>query len=190
MRRCAPTRSTQRAARASRRVGEIGAASGRHPAAADVRRCEQVVEAERVAQANLIRRQEETAATRSLLNTASSMENNPLLLRLKELGGAGEAGREGRPHRSACTGSGCRRFRGSARRTSPGKLDAAGMTTSSPLAGADARFAAPLIGAAWPSCGRRAVCVLPYVELAPLWYPVVGIDVSNHQRSIDWPKVR
>jgi hypothetical protein len=44
-----------------------------------------VVEAERVAKANLIRRQEETAATRSLLNTAKLMENNPLLLRLKEL---------------------------------------------------------------------------------------------------------
>ncbi len=44
-----------------------------------------VVEAERTAKANLIRRQEETAATRSLLNTAKLMENNPLLLRLKEL---------------------------------------------------------------------------------------------------------
>ena len=44
-----------------------------------------VVEAERTARANLIRRQEETAATRSLLNTAKLMEDNPLLLRLKEL---------------------------------------------------------------------------------------------------------
>ena len=44
-----------------------------------------VVEAERLARANLIRRQEETAATRSLLNTARLMEDNPLLLRLKEL---------------------------------------------------------------------------------------------------------
>jgi regulator of protease activity HflC (stomatin/prohibitin superfamily) len=44
-----------------------------------------VVEAERVAKANLIRRQEETAATRSLLNTAKLMEENKLLLRLKEL---------------------------------------------------------------------------------------------------------
>lgn len=44
-----------------------------------------VVEAERVAKANLIRRQEETAATRSLLNTVRLMEENPLLLRLKEL---------------------------------------------------------------------------------------------------------
>ena len=45
----------------------------------------QVVEAEKVAQANLIRRREETAATRSLLNTARLMDENPTLLRLKEL---------------------------------------------------------------------------------------------------------
>jgi len=44
-----------------------------------------VVEAEKVAQANLIRRREETAATRSLLNTAKLMTDNPVLLRLKEL---------------------------------------------------------------------------------------------------------
>ena len=45
----------------------------------------QVVQAEKVAQANVIRRREETAATRSLLNTARLMEENPILLRLKEL---------------------------------------------------------------------------------------------------------
>lgn len=44
-----------------------------------------VVEAEKAAQANLIKRREETAATRSLLNTAKLMEDNPTLLRLKEL---------------------------------------------------------------------------------------------------------
>ena len=44
-----------------------------------------VVEAEKLAQANLIRRREETAATRSLLNTAKLMEDNPILIRLKEL---------------------------------------------------------------------------------------------------------
>ena len=44
-----------------------------------------VVEAEKVAQANVIRRREETAATRSLLNTAKVMEDNPTALRLKEL---------------------------------------------------------------------------------------------------------
>jgi len=45
----------------------------------------QVVEAEKAAQANVIRRREETAATRSLLNTAKVMEENPTALRLKEL---------------------------------------------------------------------------------------------------------
>lgn len=45
----------------------------------------QVVAAEKQAQANLIRRREETAATRSLLNTAKLMEDNPILVRLKEL---------------------------------------------------------------------------------------------------------
>lgn len=44
-----------------------------------------VVQAEKVAQANLIHRREETAATRSLLNTARLMDENPTLLRLKEL---------------------------------------------------------------------------------------------------------
>ncbi len=44
-----------------------------------------VVEAEKAAQANGIRRREETAATRSLLNTAKVMEDNPVALRLKEL---------------------------------------------------------------------------------------------------------
>ena len=45
----------------------------------------QVIEAEKRSQANMIQRREETAATRSLLNTAKLMENNPVLLRLKEL---------------------------------------------------------------------------------------------------------
>ena len=45
----------------------------------------QVVLAEKTAQANNIRRREETAATRSLLNTAKLMDENPLLIRLKEL---------------------------------------------------------------------------------------------------------
>lgn len=44
-----------------------------------------VVEAEKSAQANVIRRREETAATRSLLNTAKVMENSPVALRLKEM---------------------------------------------------------------------------------------------------------
>ena len=45
----------------------------------------QVVQAEKAAQANIIKRREETAATRSLLNTARLMEENPILVRLKEL---------------------------------------------------------------------------------------------------------
>lgn len=45
----------------------------------------QVVEAEKLAEANVIRRREETAATRSLLNTAKVMEGNPTALRMKEL---------------------------------------------------------------------------------------------------------
>ncbi len=65
-------------------IGEIGVKDVILPG--DVRDLlNKVVEAERVAKANLIRRQEETAATRSLLNTARLMEDNPLLLRLKEL---------------------------------------------------------------------------------------------------------
>lgn len=44
----------------------------------------QTVAAEKRAQANLIRRQE-TAATRSILNTARLMEESPILIRLKEL---------------------------------------------------------------------------------------------------------
>lgn len=45
----------------------------------------QVIEAEKRAQANLVARREETAATRSLLNTAKLIEQSPTLLRLKEL---------------------------------------------------------------------------------------------------------
>lgn len=45
----------------------------------------QVVEAGKAAEANVIRRREETAATRSLLNTAKVMEDNSTALRLKEL---------------------------------------------------------------------------------------------------------
>ena len=45
----------------------------------------QVVEAQKAAEANVIKRREETSATRSLHNTAKVMENNPILMRLKEL---------------------------------------------------------------------------------------------------------
>ncbi len=75
---------TERAKELGAEVGEIGVKDVILPG--EIRDLlNKVVEAERVAKANLIRRQEETAATRSLLNTAKLMENNPLLLRLKEL---------------------------------------------------------------------------------------------------------
>jgi regulator of protease activity HflC (stomatin/prohibitin superfamily) len=74
----------ERAADLGVEIGEIGVKDVILPG--DVRELlNKVVEAERTAKANLIRRQEETAATRSLLNTARLMEDNPLLLRLKEL---------------------------------------------------------------------------------------------------------
>lgn len=44
-----------------------------------------VVQAEKQAQANVVRRREEANATRSLLNTAKLIEDNPVLMRLKEL---------------------------------------------------------------------------------------------------------
>ncbi|MFD1217638.1 slipin family protein [Microbulbifer celer] len=45
----------------------------------------QVVEAQKESEANLIKRREETQAMRSLHNTAKMMENNLVLMRLKEL---------------------------------------------------------------------------------------------------------
>jgi len=45
----------------------------------------QVLVAEKKAQANIIMRREETASTRSLLNTAKLMEDNPMLFKLKEM---------------------------------------------------------------------------------------------------------
>ena len=75
---------SERAKQLGAEVGEIGVKDVILPG--DIRvLLNKVVEAERVAKANLIRRQEETASTRSLLNTSKLMENNPLLLRLKEL---------------------------------------------------------------------------------------------------------
>jgi SPFH domain / Band 7 family len=77
---------TERAGNLGVEIGGIGVKDEIPPG--DVRELlNKVVEAERTAKANLIRRQEETAATRSLLNTARLMEDNPLLLRLKELEG-------------------------------------------------------------------------------------------------------
>lgn len=45
----------------------------------------QVLIAEKKAQANTIMRREETASTRSLLNTAKLMEENAMLWKLKEM---------------------------------------------------------------------------------------------------------
>jgi len=45
----------------------------------------QVLVAEKKAQANVIMRREETASTRSLLNTAKLMEDNAMLWKLKEM---------------------------------------------------------------------------------------------------------
>jgi len=45
----------------------------------------QVLIAEKKAQANSIMRREETASTRSLLNTAKLMEDNTMLFKLKEM---------------------------------------------------------------------------------------------------------
>lgn len=45
----------------------------------------QVLVAQKRAQANIITRREETASTRSLLNTAKLMEDNTMLFKLKEM---------------------------------------------------------------------------------------------------------
>ncbi len=44
-----------------------------------------VIEAQKAADANLIMRREETAVMRSQANTARLLENNPTLMRLREL---------------------------------------------------------------------------------------------------------
>ena len=56
----------------------------------------QVVSATKQAEANIIRRREETNATRSLLNTAKVMAENPVMLRLKELEALRSHRRQGR----------------------------------------------------------------------------------------------
>jgi hypothetical protein len=44
-----------------------------------------VIEAKKAAESNLIMRKEETAAMRSQANTAKLLDNNPTLMRLREL---------------------------------------------------------------------------------------------------------
>ncbi|HTI91171.1 MAG TPA: slipin family protein [Puia sp.] len=77
------------------RVGDEAASLGIHIAGFGIRDIilpgdvkeimNQVLIAEKKAQANLIMRREETASTRSLLNTAKLMDDNPMLFRLKEM---------------------------------------------------------------------------------------------------------
>jgi regulator of protease activity HflC (stomatin/prohibitin superfamily) len=58
-----------------------------------------VIEAQKEAEANVILRREETAATRSLAQTAKVLGENPLLVRLKELEAYKElAGKVGQVH--------------------------------------------------------------------------------------------
>ncbi len=49
-----------------------------------------VIEAQKQAEANVILRREETAATRSMAQTAKVLQENPLLIRLKELEAYGQ----------------------------------------------------------------------------------------------------
>src|SRR5262245_65556811 len=47
-----------------------------------------------------------------------------------------------------------------------------------------------LLGLAALAVGGTLVAILSYryeFQLAPLWYNVIGVDVSNHQDDIDWP---
>ena len=47
-----------------------------------------------------------------------------------------------------------------------------------------------LLGLAVLAAGATLAAILAYhyeFQLAPLWYNVTGVDVSNHQGNIDWP---
>ena len=47
-----------------------------------------------------------------------------------------------------------------------------------------------LLGLAALAVGGTFAAILAYhyeFQLAPLWYSVIGVDVSNHQGNIDWP---
>jgi lysozyme len=50
------------------------------------------------------------------------------------------------------------------------------------------RWIAVLIAAA-TAAAYAAPHIYPHVELAPWLYPVVGVDVSNHQGKIDWDRL-
>lgn len=72
------------AARFGARVGRVGVEDVVLPGEMKPQ-LNRVIEAEKEAAANVILRREETAATRSLVNTARLMADQPILLRLKEL---------------------------------------------------------------------------------------------------------
>ena len=47
-----------------------------------------------------------------------------------------------------------------------------------------------LLGLAGLAVGGTLAAILAYhyeFQLAPIWYNVIGVDVSNHQGDIDWP---
>jgi regulator of protease activity HflC (stomatin/prohibitin superfamily) len=76
--------TVQKAARFGVRIERVGAKDVVLPGEMKTL-LNRVIEAEKEAAANVILRREETAATRSLANTARVMADNPVLLRLKEL---------------------------------------------------------------------------------------------------------
>jgi lysozyme len=43
------------------------------------------------------------------------------------------------------------------------------------------------LGALAGGAAISGVLAYPHVEVAQLWYDVIGVDVSNHQGDIDWP---
>ena len=85
----AVARDLDAALRAARRRDRPRARVARHPrrhaAGRDEGAHEQVIEAQKAAEAALITRREETAAMRSQANTARLMEQNPTLMRLREI---------------------------------------------------------------------------------------------------------
>jgi lysozyme len=43
------------------------------------------------------------------------------------------------------------------------------------------------LGALAGGAGLGGVLAYPHIDVARLWYDVIGVDVSNHQGDIDWP---
>ena len=84
MTRFLETDVTEKARRAGVRVERVGVKDVVLPGEMNTL-LNKVIEAEKQAAANVILRREETAATRSLANTATVMAEQPLLLRLEDL---------------------------------------------------------------------------------------------------------